>query len=62
VLRYFDDLAVRDIAQALGLSEGAVKRYLSDGTRRLRRVLALAEPDPGAEETVHVTDLRRAER
>lgn len=39
VLRYFDDLPVADIAHELGLSEGAVKRYLSDATARLRAVL-----------------------
>ncbi|MFS0702773.1 SigE family RNA polymerase sigma factor [Cellulomonas sp. 179-A 4D5 NHS] len=36
VLRYFDDLPVADIAQALGISAGSVKRYLSDGTAKLR--------------------------
>lgn len=35
VLRYFDDLPLADIADALGVSVGAVKRYLSTGTRRL---------------------------
>lgn len=36
VLRFFDDLAVADIAQALGISQGSVKRYLFDGTAKLR--------------------------
>ncbi len=31
VLRYYEDLRVDDIATTLGLSSGAVKRYLSDG-------------------------------
>jgi RNA polymerase sigma-70 factor (ECF subfamily) len=35
VLRHFDDLSVREIADRLGLAEGSVKRYLSDGLRRL---------------------------
>jgi RNA polymerase sigma-70 factor (ECF subfamily) len=35
VLRHFDDLTVREIADRLGLAEGSVKRYLSDGMRRL---------------------------
>ncbi len=39
VLRYLDDLTVRDVAVGLGLSEGAVKRYLSDGTRTMRALL-----------------------
>jgi RNA polymerase sigma factor (sigma-70 family) len=36
VLRYYDDLKVDDIADTLGLSSGAVKRYLSDGLGKLR--------------------------
>ena len=39
VLRHFDDLTIADIAHDLNLSVGAVKRYLSDGNAKLRRVL-----------------------
>ena len=39
VLRHFDDLTIRDIASRLDLSEGAVKRYLSDARRRLAPML-----------------------
>ena len=35
VLRYYDDLKVDDIASTLGLSSGAVKRYLSDGLSKM---------------------------
>jgi RNA polymerase sigma-70 factor (sigma-E family) len=42
VLRFYDDMRVTDIAEALGLSEGAVKRYLSDGIRHLNTVLGTA--------------------
>jgi RNA polymerase sigma-70 factor (sigma-E family) len=35
VLRYYDDLKVDDIAEVLGISSGAVKRYLSDGLGRM---------------------------
>ena len=35
VLRYYDDLTVDGIARVLGISSGAVKRYLSDGLRTL---------------------------
>lgn len=35
VLRYYEDLKVDDIATTLGISSGAVKRYLSDGLARL---------------------------
>ena len=35
VLRYYEDLKVADIADTLGISSGAVKRYLSDGLAKL---------------------------
>lgn len=35
VLRYYEDLKVDDIAQQLGISSGAVKRYLSDALAKL---------------------------
>jgi RNA polymerase sigma-70 factor (ECF subfamily) len=40
VLRYYDDLKVDDIAGALGISSGAVKRYLSDGLAKMAISLA----------------------
>lgn len=43
VLRFMDDLSVRETAQALGLSEGAVKRYVSDGLRALNAALGTNE-------------------
>ncbi len=39
VLRYFEDLTVPQIAEALGLAQGTVKRYLADATATLRTVL-----------------------
>lgn len=39
VLRYFEDLTVPQIAEALGLAQGTVKRYLADATATLRGVL-----------------------
>jgi RNA polymerase sigma-70 factor (ECF subfamily) len=39
VLRYYDDLPLAEIAAVLDVSTGAVKRYLSDGTRRLAELL-----------------------
>ncbi|NTV40409.1 MAG: sigma-70 family RNA polymerase sigma factor [Demequinaceae bacterium] len=39
VMRFYDDLRVAEIASALGLSEGAVKRYLSDGIHHLNAEL-----------------------
>lgn len=40
VLRYYDDLKVDDIAESLGISSGAVKRYLSDGLAKMAISLA----------------------
>lgn len=40
VLRYYDDLKVDDIADTLGISSGAVKRYLSDGLAKMALALA----------------------
>jgi RNA polymerase sigma-70 factor (sigma-E family) len=39
VLRFYDDLAIAEIASRLGLAVGTVKRYLSDGTTRLERIV-----------------------
>ena len=40
VLRYYDDLTVDRIAEVLGISSGAVKRYLSDGLAKMAISLA----------------------
>lgn len=39
VLRFYDDLTVPALADRLGISEGAAKRYLSDAVRRLGMML-----------------------
>lgn len=44
VLRHLEDLSVREAAAALRLSEGAVKRYVADGLRRLNTTLGTREP------------------
>lgn len=36
VLRFFDDLPVAEVAAELRIADGAVKRYLSDATAKLR--------------------------
>ena len=40
VLRYYEDLNVVDIAETLGISAGAVKRYLSDRLAKLSLSIA----------------------
>lgn len=47
VLRYYDDLKVDDIAETLGISSGAVKRYLSDGLAKM--AIALADDGTAAD-------------
>ena len=54
VLRFFDDLTVPDVAARLGISEGAAKRYLSDGVHRLERVLGPVEPVEAGDEVAAV--------
>ena len=39
VLRYLDDVPVRETAALLGVSDGAVKRYTADGIRILNALL-----------------------
>lgn len=53
VLRHVEDLSVRETATLLHLSEGAVKRYTSDGVQALGRLLD-ARP-PAADHRVRVT-------
>ncbi len=43
VLRFYDDLTVADIAERLSISDGAVKRYLSDGVHHLNGLLGTAD-------------------
>lgn len=53
VLRFYEDLTVPDIADVLALSQGTVKRYLSDGVRRLEVSLG---PMPRAHAATAGTD------
>ena len=46
VLRYFDDLTVGQVAEVMHLSEGSVKRYLANATRRLEARLGPLDPLP----------------
>jgi RNA polymerase sigma-70 factor (ECF subfamily) len=58
VLRFYDDLPVAAIAARLGLSEGAVKRYLSDGTRRLGLLMGTHDPAETVEVRTATEDRR----
>ena len=55
VLRFYDDLTVPALAGRLGISEGAAKRYLSDGLGKLEAALG---PVGAAQEqlTVRLTE------
>lgn len=52
-LRYLEDMSVRETADALRLSEGAVKRYVHDGVRALNALLGTAD-DVDASPTISV--------
>ncbi|MGI9823227.1 sigma-70 family RNA polymerase sigma factor [Agromyces sp. Marseille-Q5079] len=56
VLRYYEDLTVDQIAHTLGLSAGAVKRYLSDGLRALSSSIAASDGRPADAGTTRTED------
>ncbi|MCJ7827041.1 MAG: sigma-70 family RNA polymerase sigma factor [Demequinaceae bacterium] len=61
VLRYYDDLTIAQVAEALGLATGTVKRYLSNATAHLGA--ALGHPDdPDPSESVSVSSHRAPSR
>jgi RNA polymerase sigma factor (sigma-70 family) len=43
VLRFYEDLAVADIAEQLNCSEGSVKRHINDAMSRMDKVLRVPE-------------------
>lgn len=57
MLRYLDHLSTREVAQALGLSDGAVKRYVSDGVAKLNDLLG-TDADAERDEWVDVAARR----
>ena len=54
VLRYYEDLKVDDIAEWLGISSGAVKRYLSDALAKMAVALS-DEPHPSTSASATTT-------
>ncbi|MFW2512361.1 RNA polymerase sigma factor [Demequina sp. SO4-13] len=45
-LRFYDDLTVADVAVAMHLSDGTVKKYLAEGRQRLAPVLGVSDEEP----------------
>ena len=46
VLRFYDDLTAEAIGRELGITEGAVRRYLSDAAVKLRGALGVVQYNP----------------
>lgn len=59
-LRFYADLTVPEIATHLNISDGAVKRYLSDAISRLNTLLGTTEDPERAAETPRATVERKA--
>lgn len=59
VLRYLEHLSTAETAHALGIAEGTVKRYLSDGVARLNGLLG-TDADPQQEMPVVTVEGRRS--
>ena len=63
VLRYYEDMTVARIADELSISEGAVKRYLSDGVRRMEDLLGpVATPTTPENDSMDVRIVTTARR
>lgn len=63
VLRFYDDLTAAAIARELGITEGAVRRYLSDAAVKLRGLLGNFHDNPSqgvAYAEVHETSRKEA--
>ncbi|WP_062071227.1 sigma-70 family RNA polymerase sigma factor [Demequina sediminicola] len=57
VLRYFDDLTIGQIARHLGIAEGTVKRYVSDGLDQLQLALGPLDDADAAAATADHADV-----
>jgi len=62
VLRHLEDVSVKDTAQLLGLSEGAVKRYVSDGVATLNALLGTSTPPSSESLPVALVEPQEARR
>ena len=61
VLRFYEDLTVPDIAERMGVSPGAIKRYLSNALRKLEAQLGPI-PDTDADLTEEAVPVQTAPR
>jgi len=61
-LRYYDDCTVQQVAHVLGISEGTVKRYLSDASAKLAARLGTVHGDTTEADTVPVLPTGKAGR
>jgi RNA polymerase sigma-70 factor (ECF subfamily) len=61
VLRFYDDLTVPEIARRLGVSDGAVKRYLHDGVAALEQHLGPLDRDRGRAQDDDLIELMTTE-
>ena len=59
VLRHLEDMSIRETASALGLSEGAVKRYASEGAAALNVALGTTSVDRDRVVLVKAEEVRR---
>jgi len=65
VLRFYDDLTAEAIGRELGITEGAVRRYLSDAAVKLRGALGTIHYNPSvgvSYATVRATADRKGDR
>ncbi|ADG76575.1 RNA polymerase, sigma-24 subunit, ECF subfamily [Cellulomonas flavigena DSM 20109] len=62
VLRHLDDVSVKDTATLLGISEGAVKRYVSDGVATLNALLGTTSSTRGESLPVTLVDRQEVRR
>ncbi|MFC8190761.1 RNA polymerase sigma factor [Cellulomonas sp. NPDC057328] len=62
LLRHLDDLSVKETAQLLGLSEGAVKRYVSDGVATLNARLGTTAARAADAAPVHLVGREETRR
>ena len=60
VLRFYEDMTIRQIADQLSLSQGTVKRYLSDAVRSLESTLGPVQHDLSEELETTPVQGRRA--